>query len=116
MKKEGWWTIGIILGVILLSYSVLTQNKPTTSKEIAKCIGENSVLYVQLGCSHCKDQEDLFGENYQYLNVVDCFYEREICAERISEGGSFSTPTWMINGKKVIGVQSIETLQEITGC
>lgn len=110
MKKETLWTIGIIIAIILLSYFILSKEHPKTSEEIAKCIGENSVLYVQLGCHACTKQEEIFGENYQYLNSVDCFYERDKCTEIAV------TPTWIINGEKITGAQSIEKLQNLTGC
>ena len=111
MKKKNWITLIIILVIILLSVLILSSKKhPETTKEIAECIGENAVLYTQLGCHACETQENIFGENYQYLNVVDCFYEREKCLE------IQYTPTWIINNEEYIGAQSIEKLQELTGC
>ena len=52
----------------------------------------------------------MFGKNRQYLNTIDCWYEREKCL------GIQSTPSWIIKGEKYIGVQSIEKLKELTGC
>ena len=103
-------TFLIIFGVVILAAFLITSKGEETSNEVAKCIGENSVLYTQLGCSACKAQEDLFGESYQNLNVIDCFYEREKCSEITA------TPTWIIKNEKYVGVQSIEKLQELTGC
>jgi len=111
MKKNNLVTILVVLAVIVLAIIILSKPAPTgTSEEIAKCIGENSELYVQAGCSHCEDQKELFGENYQYLNIIDCFFEIERCEEITA------TPTWIIDGKKIAGFQSIEKLQELTGC
>lgn len=110
MKKRVLITIIIIFGVIVLSHFVLNKSHPDIDKETAQCIGQNSVIYIQFGCSHCKDQEEIFGEDYQYLNVVDCFFELEKC------GGITHTPTWVIDNKKYEGVQSIEKLKELTGC
>jgi hypothetical protein len=98
------------MGVILLSIIILYKPNPETSEEIAKCIGKNSELYVQLGCHACKSQEKMFGENYQYLNTIDCFYEGEKCL------GIQYTPTWIIKGEKYEKVQDIEKLKELTGC
>jgi hypothetical protein len=81
-----------------------------TDEEITKCIGENSVLYTRLGCHFCQVQEEAFGENYQYLTTIDCFYNQEECT------GITSTPTWVIKGEKYEGVQSLEKLKELTGC
>jgi len=112
MKKRSLITIIIVITIIILAYFLLNKPTPETSEEIARCIGENSELYIQLGCHACKIQEEMFGENYQYLNIVDCIFNGEICLEKQIE----FTPTWIINGEKYKGVQSIEKLQELTGC
>lgn len=108
--KSNLITLGIILVIITISVLILEKPHPETSEEIAKCIGENSELYIQLGCHACETQEEMFGENYQYLTVIDCFYERDKCGEITA------TPTWKIGGENTIGVQSIEELQKLTGC
>lgn len=109
--KKSWLNIFIMLIVAIIAiFIIINKSKPVTSEEVARCIGENSVLYVQLGCTHCERQEALFGDNYQFLNTIDCFYERAKCADITS------TPTWLIKGEKYIGVQSIERLQELTQC
>jgi hypothetical protein len=111
-KKTRVNILTISLVVILIVILIIVRNSPSpdTTKEIAECIGKNAILYTQLGCHACETQEKMFGEDYQHLNVVDCFYEREKCSE------IEYTPTWIINNEKIIGVQSIEKLQESTGC
>ncbi|MEK6926684.1 MAG: hypothetical protein AABW50_05395 [Nanoarchaeota archaeon] len=110
MKKSSWVTWAIAAVIIIAA--LLVSNKPenTTSEELAKCIGENSILYVQLGCPHCKTQEDMFGENKKYLNKVDCFFEGGKC-ENIT-----ATPTWEINGERHTGIQKIDKLKKLTRC
>ncbi len=100
---------GIIL-LILLFLILPLKKHPVTSEEIAKCIGENSILYTQIGCHACEVQEDMFGENKKFLKKIDCFYEPQKCAEITG------TPTWNIKGKEYVGVQSIEKLKELTNC
>ena len=112
MKKSEIATIIVVIGVIVLAFYLLNKPKNEVSAELAKCIGENSKIYVQLGCSACKKQEELFGDSYKYLNKIDCWYERERC---INEDIS-ATPTWEINGQRYIGVRSIEQLKNMTGC
>lgn len=115
MKKlnKGWViTILVAVGVLIFAIYLINKENSETPKEIAQCIGEKSTLYVQLGCPHCIKQENAFGENYKYLNVVDCYYDAKACIKSNITG----TPTWVINGEKYIGFQSIEKLQELTGC
>ena len=109
MKKRSLITILVILGVIVISMIIINSGNGV-SKETAMCIGENSELYVQLGCNACRHQEEMFGENKKYLNIIDCWYERDKCSN------IEYTPTWIINGEKYTGVQSIEELKELTGC
>jgi len=109
MKKSQIITILIIVAVIIF-YLLIKSPSQNTDAETAKCIGENSVLYIQLGCHACEIQEEMFGTNYKHLRVVDCFYEQDKCF------GITATPTWLIDGEKYLGVQSIEKLKELTGC
>ena len=107
--KKSWITVLIILGVIILSTIILSRGNGV-SQQTATCIGQNSELYVQLGCNACKTQEEMFGENKKYLNIIDCWFERNKCGEITH------TPTWIIQGKRYEGVQSIEKLKELTRC
>lgn len=103
-------TLIIILGVIILSIIIINKPPPETPEEVAKCIGKNSELYTQLGCSACEIQKDMFGENYEYLTIIDCWFEQDKCFDIAY------TPTWIIKGEKYTGVQSIEKLKGLTGC
>ena len=102
---------GIVLFVIIGIY-LLKDTPEVSGEETARCIGQNSELYVQLGCSHCETQKELFRENVQYLNIIDCTVDKEKCIEVDIRG----TPTWVINEEKVLGIQTIEQLKELTGC
>jgi hypothetical protein len=87
IKFETLISIGICLFVlIIVGFIFLFTSIPKTSEEQAKFIGENSVLYTQLGCSHCEKQENMFGENAKYLKIIDCFEETEKCIEQKYEG------------------------------
>jgi hypothetical protein len=113
MKKSSWITLTVVIIVLAISIMIIyTRNNPVPgiTEDLAKCIGSRSQLYVQTGCFHCVDQEKLFGDYLKYLNSTDCFLTPEKCAD-IS-----LTPTWVINGQKYIGVQSIENLKVLTGC
>lgn len=113
-------TISTIILILIIASGIIYWKNNTTftikdlpSEEVAKWIGDHSVLYVQTGCSHCKDQEDLFGGNIKYLNIVDCIDEEN--RKKCIDEGIESIPTWIINGQKYVGVQSIEKLKELTG-
>ena len=110
MRKR-WITLILVAVVIIFAIVIMSvRGNGHTDKDVVKCIGAKSTLYVQLGCHACEKQEDLFGNNTAYLNIVDCYYEREKCP------AIEYTPTWIINGNKYVGVHSVEDLQKLTGC
>jgi uncharacterized protein YxeA len=115
IKKDTaiYLVILLVVAVIILSIFILKNiNRENVDKELAECIGKNSELYSQLGCSACKIQEQIFGENYQYINSIDCYYENELCMQKQIS----ATPTWIIQGIQYKGVRNIEELKRLTGC
>ncbi|MCK5043760.1 hypothetical protein KAR52_02040 [Candidatus Pacearchaeota archaeon] len=110
MKKRNLITIFIILAIITFSVVTIISQSNGVSKETTMCIANNATLYTQLGCHACEIQKEMFGKNYQYLSVIDCWFERDKCSVITH------TPTWIIDGEKYIGKQSIEKLKELTGC
>ncbi len=110
--KSTLLTISIILGIAIIVILSLSDKPPQTDQEVAKCIGSKSILYTQLGCHACEAQEELFGENYQYLEVIDCWYNHQPCID----ANITATPTWIIGKERAVGVQTIEKLKELTGC
>jgi len=114
MKKNSSINIAIVLAIIIFAIIVLmTKSSSQTDKEIVKCIGENSVLYNQIGCHYCEKQKEMFGENSKYLNIFLCNSDDwKTCLET----GITGTPSWKINNQIYKGVQSIQKLKELTGC
>ncbi|MFW5847020.1 MAG: hypothetical protein ACOCUU_02560 [Nanoarchaeota archaeon] len=114
INKSTLWTLTIIIFVILLAIGIINfpEDSETLEKEAAKCIGDNSVLYVQVGCHYCDIQEEMFGENIDYLNIFLCNNNWTKCNNAEIKG----TPSWKINEKLYTGVQSIEKLKSLTGC
>ena len=107
--------IYLILGIIIISIILIIlslKGNGNTNEELAKCIGGNSKLYVQLGCGACEVQKEMFGENYKHLDTIDCAFERQECLDQ----GITGTPTWIINTEKYKGVKTIDELKKLTGC
>ena len=100
------------IGILVIIIAIIIGKAPSSNVDIdiVKCIGEKATLYTQLGCHACGIQEDLFGKNYKYLDVVDCFYELDKCS------GIEATPSWKIKRELYRGVHTIKQLQELTEC
>jgi len=79
----------------------------------AQCLADRgAVLYTSMGCPHCQDQKDMFGDALQYIENVDCVTDPNVCSEK----GIRVVPTWIINNERYEGIQSFERLGELTGC
>lgn len=109
--KKNWLNWIIVIGVIVLVVGIyMWKSSAEVDASIAQCIGERATLYVQIGCSHCNTQEQMFGENVDLLNIVNCNLDWTKCSE------IEATPTWIIGNESYRGTKSIETLRELTGC
>jgi hypothetical protein len=73
---------------------------------------------VSEGCGACKTQKDLFGPAAERLNLVYCYAtspgieaQGDLCRDKRISG----VPTWEIDGKRAVGVRSLEQLAELSG-
>ena len=95
--------IFIILGITLALIVVVSAIRYNQIQTI-KCIGENSKLFVQPGSRSCQEQIEILGKDIEYINVIDCFSERDKCDEiEISK-----TPVWIIQKEKYDGYTSVD--------
>ena len=119
-----------ILSAITLSTAVngghlngqkeLIVNTESTKNSIAlaKHLKDRGVVkYSAYWCPNCLYQSELFGKQaYKELNVVECARDglnsqTQLCIDKKIEG----FPSWEINGKIIIGVQTLKELSERTG-
>jgi len=116
-KKIFLLILGIIIVIAIIGWSVTgllvkTDNSNNLDK-FAKCLTEKgATLYASEYCGHCKNQKEMFGDSLKYINQVECSENQELCQQMGIQG----VPTWIINGKSYVGVQSFETLSSATGC
>jgi len=99
----------VIVIIVIIMYATSNQSPET---ETAKCIGDNSILFVSKTCGHCTNQKAMFGDNIKYLNMLFIDEDKEQAEKYNVE----RVPTWIINDQSYVGVQSIEKLKELTGC
>lgn len=116
-KKMKMWEnpafyIGLIVALILL-YVVWPSGGVREYDGFASCLAESgAVMYGTEWCGHCKDQKELFGESFEFVNFVDCDRQRDACL--IAGVGGY--PTWKIGGENYEGLQSFERLAELSSC
>ncbi len=102
----------IIMIILVLFLIGCSNNNPLPSLDVTECIASKSTLYVTAGCSSCQKQENMFGDDFEKLNSVDCAVDGARCAE----ADIIRLPTWVIDGMNHAGVKDIEELKTLTGC
>ena len=100
------------LGAVTGYFGALGEG-PSSTDLFAECLTQKDVsVYVMEGCTHCREQKQLFGSSFNYLSSTDCAFDLKKCTDL----GIRNVPAWIIGGEKYEGVQSLEKLSEMTGC
>ncbi len=117
--------VGIPLAVIVLvlggkiGNSNISNGSPGNGgyDDFAKCLSGNGVrMYGSYLCSHCNNQEALFGSSWKFVDYVEC--AATPAGEAACNGaGIRAYPTWVFgDGTRVEGEQSIKQLGAKSGC
>ena len=97
---------------------IVTSESTKESLALAKYLKKKGVIkYSAYWCPNCLHQSELFGKQaYEELNVVECARDgknsqTQLCIDKKIQG----FPSWEINGKIIIGVQTLKELSKMTG-
>lgn len=104
--------IALIIIIIGFIYVYKNINQPVATEDFAKCLASKSIVYSSSICPHCQEQKKIIGPNYKYINEIDCYTNPEECVKANVTG----TPTWIINGNRIEGVQTLAQLEQLSGC
>jgi glutaredoxin len=75
-------------------------------------------MYGAYWCPHCQHQKELFGQSTfnRYINYIECDPRGEKAKPNLCKAAKIEAyPTWEINGKFYMGVQTLEELATISG-
>ena len=89
----------------------------------ARCLtSKNAMMYGLYWCPHCKEQEDMFQDSFQYVHYVECGRppqgnqprgEQQSCVD----AGIKNFPTWQFpDGQRHEGTLKLEEIASKTGC
>jgi len=90
----------------------------TEKINLAKYLTEKGVIfYGAYWCSHCKEQKELFGdEAMQYITYYECDPQGENSKAKECEAANIQgCPTWIYNGEKKEGTQTLDSLANWVG-
>ncbi|HDL75047.1 MAG TPA: hypothetical protein ENH06_01520 [bacterium] len=116
----------LIVGVIIFIASVFIVFSPKQEEiglgeydEFAKCLSNEGVkIYGAYWCPHCKNQKEMFGNSWQYVEYIECSLpggsgQKQVCKDAKIN----SYPTWEFkDGERKTGELSFEQLKEKTKC
>ena len=97
---------------------IVSSESSYESLALAKYLKKKGVIkYSAYWCHNCLYQGELFGKQaYIELNVVECARngknsQTQLCIDKKIQG----FPSWEINGKIILGVQTLQELSDLTG-
>ena len=80
---------------------------------LGKCLTEKgATMYGAYWCGHCNNQKDMFGDDFQYVDYVECTEDAAAC----TSAGVRGYPTWVINGQLYPGEKPLANLAQLAGC
>ncbi len=92
---------------------------PSKVETLAKCLTEKGAkFYGASWCTHCANQKEMFGDALQYVTYVECAdaNNAQIQTPECTTAGINGYPTWIINGTKYPGEQTLDKLAQLSGC
>ena len=109
----------IFIAAVFIIFSPKEEQGPGQYDEFAKCLSnEGTKVYGAYWCPHCKDQKELFGNSWQYIEYIECSLpagagQKQVC----KDAGINAYPTWEFkDGERRTGELSFEELSEKTNC
>lgn len=94
-----------------------TETTPEYREKLAKALTEKgAVFYGAYWCPHCKQQKEAFGDAAKYLDYVECDARGESAnPDECKARGIDGYPTWIYQGQKYNGFQSLSQLAQMIG-
>ncbi len=101
-----------LMSLLLLTGCQKTTQSDVNAGELAKCLWEKWVkMYGTATCSHCITQKKIFGDDFKYINYVDCGVTPEQCQEL-----NWTPTREFSNGDRLEWLQELKILKEKSGC
>ncbi len=123
--------LGLSIGTVATTiFPLLADAKPTPIEAPVRLVDSsaltdlalhlkkiNAKMYGAYWCPHCTSQKELFGKSaIQSINYIECDPRGANAKPNLCQAAKVTGyPTWEINGKQYVGVQSLEELAKSSG-
>ena len=115
MKTTNILIVAVIVAVVASAGFLYSMPSASSGEDgsFAQCLTDKgAIMYGTDWCSYCKKQRAMFGESFKDIDYRNC----DIVGDECSQAGVRGFPTWVINGRSYVGVQSLEDIGKATGC
>ena len=105
----------IMLTAVLIAVVFLLWPRAAaeSSSGFGDCLVERGVyMYGSDNCASCSDQKRVLGEEFNKISYINCDFNKEECTKK----GISVYPVWAKGNNVLLGLQSLETLSEFSGC
>lgn len=109
----------IFIGAVIITLLLVFWPKHSASQQLssraafAACLTSKGVaMYGEDTCPNCQLQKGMFEEDFQRIHYINCYVHQDEC----SKIGIQGYPMWMYNGQSLPGVQTFQSLAQISGC
>ncbi len=112
-----WLIIGLVViaGIIIINNTCILGNcvEDTTHHDFAQYLTSEGIAMAGTDwCHYCKNQKEMFGDSFQYIDYKNCDNERSWCLDHGVQG----YPTWVFpDGEIYPGVRTIAELKDLSG-
>lgn len=119
MKKNKTLYIALAGVIVVVSLFAISRITPSKYDAFAQCLTEaDATFYGAFWCGHCTEQKRMLGNAMKHIDYVECSTpDGQNMLPSCREIGIQSYPTWeLASGERLVGLQTLETLAEKTGC
>jgi len=110
-KTKGFY-ISVAIAAIII-YLIIPNTGTREYDTFAQCLTEKgAVMYGADWCHNCQNQKDMFGKSFDQIDYIDCDKNPQAC----NSAGINGYPTWIIDGQRYEGTQSLIKLATASGC
>ena len=106
-KKNRLYAFIGIIALIIIGVFVYSMTGPGNFDSFAQCLSDKgAVMYGAETCTYSHAQRAMFGNSFSLINYKDFSGDQNVKI----------TPTWLIDGQYLQGVQPFDKLSALTGC
>ncbi len=111
--------LAAILAAAIIAAFAIFHFSPGKYDDFAKCLSASGAkMYGASWCPHCKEQKEMFGKSWQYMEYVECSTPDgneflEVC----QKANITQYPTWAFgDGTRHVGPLTFQEISDRAGC